>query len=533
MTGRNARGQDGVAMITVMMIVVVLTLMMVAALDYAIQSEPLSRRDQDWNAALAAAQAGVDDYLYRLQQDDDYYLFSSSNPPTPANPAFTGWQAIPGPANEGQFHYSVSLAQFAGQGIVQLTSTGRVRGVQRTIRASLRRRNFLDYLYMTNFEALDPQSGYYPDPATATAECSRYWWQGRPSQPCVRISFASGDVINGPLHTNDTISVNGTPTFNGPTTTGWTGTMSCPARSGFTYRWFGVSGCADSPSFQSGDPRSAPLLTLPPSNTALKGETDRSVGKTGCRYNGPTRIVLNSNGTMTVTSLNSPFTPPTGAYASCLGTNIPLPANGVIYVQNVPTTQTSPAPVCQAGRNPIGYPIPADVTSYQCAVGDAFVSGTLNGQLTIAAENNIVVVDDITYNTSGAGSSDLLGLIANQFVQVYHPVNNGGQNLNDNRNATSPFQDPRIDAAILALGHSFIVQNYNEGARLGTLTVNGVIAQQWRGPVGTSGGTGYLKDYNYDRRMQYASPPHALDLAQAAFRVNQWAEIQNPSGLPA
>ena len=88
-------------MITVMMIVVVLSLLMVAALNYAIQSEPLSRRDQDWNAALAAAQAGVDDYLYRLQQDDEYIQYSATNPPTPANVAFTGWHDIPGPANDG------------------------------------------------------------------------------------------------------------------------------------------------------------------------------------------------------------------------------------------------------------------------------------------------------------------------------------------------------------------------------------------------------------------------------------------------
>ncbi|HSR28218.1 MAG TPA: PilX N-terminal domain-containing pilus assembly protein, partial [Actinomycetes bacterium] len=108
-TERHRRGQDGVAMITVMLIVVVLSLLMVAALGYAVQSEPSARRDQDWNAALAAAQAGVDDYLYRLQQDDDYYLFSDTNPPTPANQAFTGWHAIPGPANQGQFHYSVNL----------------------------------------------------------------------------------------------------------------------------------------------------------------------------------------------------------------------------------------------------------------------------------------------------------------------------------------------------------------------------------------------------------------------------------------
>jgi hypothetical protein len=436
--------------------------------------------------------------------------------------AFTGWRTIPGPANEGQFHYSVSLAQFASQGVVQLTSTGRVRGVKRTIRASLRRRGFLDYLYLTDFEVLDPASGGYLDPATAAALCDVYWWQGRPTTPCVRISFATGDTINGPLHTNDTISVNGSPRFNGEATTGYSGRMSCPASTTYTYRWYGLSGCGDTPQFLSGDPEPAPLLTLPTSNTAIKTETDRAAGKTGCLYNGPTRIVLNSSGTMTVTS---PFTT-SASYASCVGNNVPLPTNGVIYVQNVPTTQTA---TCSGSQNRLGYPVSGDVTTYQCRTGDVFVSGTLRGNLTIAAENNIVIVDDLTYSTTGAASNDLLGLIANQFVQVYHPVNSSGNNI------SPAFQDPQIHAAILALGHSFIVQNYDEGAKLGTLTVNGAIAQKWRGPVGTGGGsgTGYLKDYGYDTRFQYASPPHAMDGFTAPFRVSQWAEIANPTGLPA
>jgi hypothetical protein len=526
---RSRPGEDGLAMITVMMIMLVLTLLMVAAITYAVQSEPLSRRDQDWNAALAAAQAGVDDYLYRLQQDDNYYDYSKANPPTPANPAFTGWQPIPGPANQGQFHYSVDTTQFGSQGVVQLSSTGRVRDVQRTIRASLRRRGFLDYLYLTDFESLDPQSGHYSDPATATAQCSRYWWSTppRPNPPtCVRISFVTGDTINGPLHSNDTISINGSPRFNGEATTGYAGTMSCPPSGTYTYRWYSSS-CGDTPQFLSGDPEAVPLLTLPTSNTAIKTETDRAAGKTGCLYNGPTRIELNASGTMTV---NSPFTT-SASYASCVGTNVPLPANGVIYVQNVPTAQVA---TCTGSQNRLGYPIPADVTTYQCRTGDVFLSGTLRGRLTIAAENNIVVVANTTYSSSGAGSNDMLGLIANQFVQVYHPVNNGGQNLVDNRNPTNFFQDPQIHAAILALGHSFIVQNYDEGAKLGTITINGVIAQKWRGPVGTGGGagTGYLKNYGYDTRLRYASPPFAMAPSEAPFRVNQWAEIPNPPACP-
>ncbi|HEV3399545.1 MAG TPA: hypothetical protein VG693_09670, partial [Actinomycetes bacterium] len=184
-------------------------------------------------------------------------------------------------------------------------------------------------------------------------------------------------------------------------------------------------------------------------------------------------------------------------------------------------------------QNRLGYPIANDVTSYGCRDGDAFLSGTLRGRLTIATENNIIIVANTTYSSSGAASTDMLGLVANQFVQVYHPVNSSGNNLSDSRNPTSTFTNPQIHAAMLALGHSFIVQNYDEGAQLGTITVNGGIAQKWRGPVGTSGGTGYLKNYGYDARLQYASPPYVMDIAETPYRISQWAEIQNPTGLPA
>jgi hypothetical protein len=326
------------------------------------------------------------------------------------------------------------------------------------------------------------------------------------------------------LSTTAGCSVNGNPRFNGKATTAYTGAMSCTASSSFTWRWYGLSGCSDRPVFQTDDPEVVPILTLPTTNTAIKTETDRAAGKTGCLYNGPTRIVLNSGGTMTVTS---PFTT-SSAYASCVGTNVALPANGVIYVQNVPSAQTA---TCTGSQNRLGYPISGDVTSYGCRDGDVFLSGTLRGRLTIAAENNIVVVANTTYSSTGAASTDMLGLVANQFVQVYHPVNSSGNNLTDSR--TGLFTNPQIHAAMLALGHSFIVQNYNEGAQLGTITVNGGIAQKWRGPVGTSGGTGYLKNYGYDSRLQYASPPYVMDIADTPYRVSQWAEIQNPSGLPA
>jgi hypothetical protein len=37
----------------------------------------------------------------------------------------------------------------------------------------------------------------------------------------------------------------------------------------------------------------------------------------------------------------------------------------------------------------------------------------------------------------------------------------------------------------------------------------------------------------HDSRLQYASPPYVQDITETPYRVSQWAEIQNPSGLPA
>ena len=69
----------------------------------------------------------------------------------------------------------------------------------------------------------------------------------------------------------------------------------------------------------------------------------------------------------------------------------------------------------------------------------------------------------------------------------------------------------RIDAAILSLQHSFIVDNYNCGARLGTLTVNGAIAQKYRGPVGTVSGTS--PSHGLPQGLLVRRPP-ALPLAR-------------------
>ena len=88
-----------------------------------------------------------------------------------------------------------------------------------------------------------------------------------------------------------------------------------------------------------------------------------------------------------------------------------------------------------------------------------------------------------------------------------------------------------IEAAILSLQHSFIVDNYDCG-RLDDLTVTGAIAQKYRGPVGTGSGTnpstGFLKNYTYDDRFRYRSPPYFMNPVDAS-----WDIIRSHEQVPA
>jgi hypothetical protein len=173
------------------------------------------------------------------------------------------------------------------------------------------------------------------------------------------------------------------------------------------------------------------------------------------------------------------------------------------------------------------------LTEANCRYGTVYVEGQVAGRVTIAADNNIIITNNITYKT-GKNGTDVLGLIANNSVKVYHPVDcdslnsdntcNDGDNLN--RGNGTKFTDPQIYAAMLSVRHGFTVQSYHLGNDLGDLSVFGTIAQLYRGAVGTTGGTGYLKDYEWDSRLKYAPPPFFLDPVGASWGQKTFGEIK-------
>ena len=147
--------------------------------------------------------------------------------------------------------------------------------------------------------------------------------------------------------------------------------------------------------------------------------------------------------------------------------------------------------------------------------GDVTISGTLNGQLSIGTSENIVVSDNVTYNTDprvNPTSTDTLGLIAERDVVI----------------SQSAPHDIEIDASVMALGESFTVENYWQGPPKGTISVYGGIIQDERGPVGTfnpstnSKASGYSKDYQYDPRLMASPPPFYPTTGD--YVISSWSE---------
>ena len=179
---RRSAGERGFALVTVLIALTALLALSAAAVSYGIGSQTLSRRDQNWNASLSAAEAGIDDFVFRLNENSNYFLYNATNQPPDGNQAFTQYVPVPGGNTISQFRYTTDVSRISADGTILITSTGKVGTTKRSVQATLRRRTFIDYLYYTDYETLDPAlytgplftgDGTYT-PAQATTNCTRY-----------------------------------------------------------------------------------------------------------------------------------------------------------------------------------------------------------------------------------------------------------------------------------------------------------------------------------------------------------------------
>ncbi len=564
---RRTQGDDrGMSLVVVIAVTAIMATLVVAGTAMALNSQKHGHRTAAWDASLAAAYGGVEEYRSMLTANPDYWRYGNPSapftlssgssvaaPPT-TNPAFAtnvggtwGTIASNGDGQAAHFRYEVDNSKYESLGVIRLRSTGTVGDDSRTVVASINQEGFIRYLYWSDYEL---SSLYASDPTCRNNNWNvalnrlNYAYEGRNSAQCPVIQFAVGDRINGPVYTNDQLVICGA-TFRDVVRSMSTSSPAFVTPAGCGAPNFAVPGSPEMP---------ASKIEMPPTNAEMRQETRYDKGGKGCLYTGPTTIKFNSDGTMTV---RSPWTRATqvagddssvgregsgcGSVAqltSATGATVPVAEGTVVFVQDVPTAATNAnypvggitaaktTQVCGASndsKNPVGYPVSGESAAtgtYRCTAGDAFVSGVVRGHTTVAAESNVWVVADLTYKDR---SSDLLGLVGQSSVTVWHPVTPSSTNLLAN-------SDRKIDAAIASVNGTLTVQNYDKGVPVGVLKIYGAIAQRYRGPVGTgySDGTrvsGYDKGYDYDARLQVLSPPKFLKSAITTFKVAQTAEV--------
>lgn len=537
------RGAEGVAMVSVLFATVIVLGLAAATVAYVVNTLPQTRQHEDWNAAFAAAESGVEDVIARLNQNPAYWREDD-----PDNPARDGWRGLESDGPGTAYHYHLDRTELDRSGFVRVISTGLVGDQTRTVEALLRREGFLDYVYFTDHEVTDPHQRFGPGTVRDNNEaiCSQH----RPDLPrgwgnnqCGAIPFPYLDVIDGPLRTNDNILVrpcrDGGPIFEGPVIVG------TPHTDGTLFRrqtHTPPPSCDSNPepTFQQGI-RLEPRLPLPEAPSALQ----QAAEDYGCVYEGPTYLRF-AGEQMVVYSPLSPPDPdcgggPTGPQL------VDLPDGEAIFVRN----SSQPAP----DDHPLGMPHPDDnQTQYSRTAGDAFVHGVVDGSVTVGTENHIQIVHDLTVADLGLESPQLIGLVSQQHTFIHHPVRHTGGstfsaedlpsygrglppfNVEDEASSPAPaepevWHDPEIHASILALRRSFRVHNHNFGSRMhGQLTVIGSIAQRFRGSVG--GGqddSGYDKEYVYDTRLQFSTPPYFTEPVRSPWGVRLLAEIRTPS----
>jgi Tfp pilus assembly protein PilX len=485
--------------------VLMVTALLSAALFAAVQGDAsLTRADLDGKRASAAAQAGLQAYLYALNSNaasSQWWETCSNDTVAPT--------AVPGTSTGAIYSYTPVTTCLTSDPVGSLidTATGTLRmeftgyaGTgcpsaaacqTRTIVASLKTLSPLSFLWYTVYET--------EDTSINSSGCERFYYDSPGPDPSCIINWVTGDVMNGPMYTQDQFYV---PSGNSPQfgRLNSLDAIASEVQSQVNKSEICASDNCYGATVSNAEPDASQVL-LPSDNSNLLADAN----KHGLVVTGTTTLTVNGN-----TATGARCT--TSSASSCTPVNIAsLSTTPIVYANN------------GSGCNPGGYD-PTNVSysntiggsgpyknDYYGACGDVYISGSYSSPLTISAGNDVVLTGSLTNSTDPTGNtsptgSATLGLVADQYVRVMH-TSSGNPNVT-------------IDAAILTLAHSFFVDNYNKGGTpLGTLTVHGAIAQFYRGIVGTVGASGYLKNYNYDDRLALILPPYLFDLQNTQWSV--------------
>lgn len=440
----------------------------------------------------------------------------SKDPNFHANDESDDMQNIDTVYKDGYFRLVSSEPSIADP-YIYITSTGwhKDSDFKRTVRVKLQKRDLLQNALTTNTGS------------------DVLWYTSR---------YIRGDRIYGPLHINGNLVVSGKvgdnyasgeagPRFYGKVT--YSGNYINEPGSWFAddTTWFNPD---ENP---NGQPEKVSPSGMPSLNENLKLEAENDY-----TFQGRTCIYLNGE-YITVRNKNNS------------ATTLPVPENGIIYVKG------------KTGNNKWGLD-----------TANVFVSGTLKGRLTIAAENDIyitggnptdwnepassppssggVVYADLVGETFTpenaetlmAGCTDMLGLVANRNVRILHynwPKENEGfwkKSLISHYDV-APY-NINIHAVIVAVTGSFEYEEHRSAPKKGDITVVGSVIQNRTGALaGYSVNladldnffdipdplhdrlSGYGRIFIHDPRMMYESPPSFAGPEHSGWEMVEWREL--------
>ena len=500
---RSRAKEEGITMVAVLAAFTILIVVVLGSLAYLTASTKYSRYEQDNDLALAAAKSGLNDLLSILRAEPKYLNpadvaatkgeatgycqnEATGGPPSEgdiyAAAEYCGWTEATkietkefGPANGGHFqafHYAVTNYEPISM-TSWVVSTGYSNSVVRSIRARISQDSTPMYLYMSNWEVVDPTDfTVYTDgksglacgqgyPGLETIKQLGYSWEiddpdsDKPErayvdsagfkQTCAEPSFEVWDTLDGPVHSNDTIKSRGAKFFGGFTTADPACQAALPEDDG-TWRNC-VEGSAD---FGDTPPAYHGYQEIPQvpgkENLNVKNELESS----GCEYFGATRIVFEGDN-MRVWSKDTvnPAKPDRCGTAARLGSVdgalVKIPPGSLIYVRDLDPSspgyadRAKPVPSGYAGGLPLGTYNDAYASAptglgdrYEIEVamdrdrplkfaqkGNLWLEGETDQSVTVYSDSSIIVTGDLL---TAEDTEDLLGLMAGDSVEIYNPI---------------------------------------------------------------------------------------------------------------
>ena len=533
---RRARAEDGFTMLLALGVLLVTGLLLLVTFSTVLHDTTESHHNVVQQEAYYAALAGVQEYEYKLQANPNYWENCETLTGNEESGAVGTSSAI------GE-HFEVallpaskkSISSCAGspfETVVEATgseantfrvvSTGCAGEAKvttcpsekelkehhhtlavRQLVATFKVTGFLNYVYFTQYEDIDPSLN-----GTSKANCTKYYEEGgvKRSSECQTLLFATEDSVKGPMHTDDAANV----TCSKELTFGRKGQQPLDPVEINGGTWPSCGSGSEPTFYTESKTYSKGSELIPPESD----ESLASYAESAYTFEGPIKLFMNGG--------NNQF----GIYSFVNGVwtakIVAPPPNGLIYDKNGPGACTFEYKVTENDT-----PTTEELEKEKNC-GIVYVEGTYAKALTIAGLD--VVITGNTYPTTvttlgnAPTGTATLGLIATDYVRVYHPCTGAG---NQEGYMTEPF----IYAAILSTDGSFLVDNYTCGAPLKKLNVYGAIAQKFRGPVGTGNGagtnySGYLKKYEYDPRLAAEEPPYFLSPLKTGWKIARLTAVK-------